>query len=124
MIVKSIDPRINRASLDDERTDGVQQPMDQLETYEVFQQIKRGTHHQHVGTVHASNEEMAMIFAKEQFCRRGKAVNLWIVRSENIFATDYEDADIFETTTSKTYREPEAYKVMDRIQAYKERTNA
>ncbi|MBU3745317.1 MAG: phenylacetic acid degradation b, partial [Sediminibacterium sp.] len=49
MIVKSIDPRINRASLDDERTDGVQQPMDQLETYEVFQQIKRGTHHQHVG---------------------------------------------------------------------------
>ncbi len=124
MIVKSLDPRINRAALDDERTDGVQTPMDQFETYEVFQQIKRGTHHTHVGTVHAPNEELALIFAKEQFCRRGTSVNIWIVRTDNIYTTPYEDADMFETSTYKDYREPDAYKVMDRIQAFKERTKA
>ncbi|MFZ9515558.1 MAG: phenylacetic acid degradation b, partial [Bacteroidia bacterium] len=65
MIIKSLDPRIDRAALDDESKVGELSGNEHFQTYEVFQQVKRGTHHQHVGNVHAPNAEMAMLFAKE-----------------------------------------------------------
>ncbi len=121
MIIKSLDPRISRAGLDDQSGIGALEPMDQWQTYEVFQQKKRGTHHTHVGSLHAPNNEMAILFAKEQYARRGQCVNLWVVKTADVFATSYEDEDIFSTTPEKTYREAEVYKVMDRIQAFKEK---
>lgn len=121
MIIKSLDPRITRANIDDESQLGKQEPLDQWQTYEVFHQKKRGTHHVHVGSVHAPNPEMAILFAKEQYARRGVCVNLWVVKTADVFATDYEDEDIFATTPEKIHRDPESYKVMDRIKAFKER---
>jgi ring-1,2-phenylacetyl-CoA epoxidase subunit PaaB len=123
MIIKSLDPRINRAGIDDEAQIGIQQPLDQWQTYEVFQQKKRGTHHVHVGSLHAPDHELAILFAKEQYARRGQCVNLWVVKTSEVFATAYEDEDIFATTPEKKYREPEVYKVMGRIQAYKAKQN-
>lgn len=123
MIIKSLDPRINRAGIDDEAQIGIQQPLDQWQTYEVFQQKKRGTHHVHVGSLHAPDHELAILFAKEQYARRGQCVNLWVVKTSEVFATAYEDEDIFATTPEKKYREPEVYKVMDRIQAFKAKQN-
>ena len=75
----------------------------------------------HVGSVHAPNSELAMMFAKEQYTRRGNCVNLWVVKTSEIFVTQYEDADMFENTPSKLHRDPNSYKVMDRIKAFKER---
>jgi ring-1,2-phenylacetyl-CoA epoxidase subunit PaaB len=121
MIIKSLDPRIDRAALDDESKVGELSGNEHFQTYEVFQQVKRGTHHQHVGNVHAPNAEMAMLFAKEQYCRRGAAVNLWVVKTADVFVTEYQDADIFESTEDKLYRDPNSYKVMDRINAFKAR---
>jgi ring-1,2-phenylacetyl-CoA epoxidase subunit PaaB len=123
MKINSLDPRISRAQLDDESKIGELHGNEHFQTYEVFQQIKRGTHHQHVGNVHAPNAEMAMLFAKEQYCRRGAAVNLWVVKTADVFVTEYQDADIFETTEDKLYRDPNSYKVMDRINAFKARTS-
>ena len=124
MIIKSLDPRITRAGIDDESKEGIQQPMDQWQTYEVFQQKKRGIHHVHVGSLHAPDAELAILFAKEQYARRGVCVNLWVVKTADVFATEYEDEDIFTTTPEKKYREPEVYKVMDRIQAFKAKQNS
>lgn len=123
MKIESLDPRITRAALDDESKIGELNGSEHFQTYEVFQQIKRGTHHQHVGSVHAPNAEMAILFAKEQYCRRGAAVNLWVVKTADVFVTEYQDADIFETTEDKLYRDPNSYKVMDRINAFKARTS-
>ena len=121
MIIKSLDPRITRAEIEAE--DGKNplelKPLDHFETYEVFHQKKRGTHHVHVGTVHAPNPEMALLFAKEQFGRRGTCVNIWVARTSDLFASDYDDSDIFENTPEKLYREAAPYKVMDKINAYK-----
>lgn len=120
MIIKSLDPRISRAQISDDL--GMEQelkPLEHFETYEVFHQKKRGMHHQHVGTVHAPNPEMALLFAKEQFGRRGMSVNIWVTRTADIYASDYDDSDIFTTTPDKQYREASPYKVMDRINAYK-----
>jgi len=121
MKIESLDPRISRAGIDENTQDGELKVMDHFQTYEVFEQKKRGTHHVHVGSVHAPNSELAMMFAKEQYTRRGQCVNLWVVKTSEIFVTEYEDADIFENTATKLHRDPNSYKVMDRIKAYKER---
>lgn len=121
MKIESLDPRITRAALDENSQDGELHALDHFKTYEVFEQKKRGTHHMHVGSVHAPNSELAMMFAKEQYTRRGNCVNLWVVKTSEIFVTQYEDADMFENTPSKLHRDPNSYKVMDRIKAFKER---
>jgi ring-1,2-phenylacetyl-CoA epoxidase subunit PaaB len=123
MSIKSLDPRITRAEIDVQAKIGHQENLDQWQTYEAFAQRKRGTHHEHVGSVHAPNAEMALLFAKEQYTRRGVCVNLWVAKTTDIYCTEYEDADIFESTEDKIHRDPESYKVMDRIKAYKEKQN-
>ena len=122
MIINSLDPRVSRAQINaDEKSEIELKPLDQFETFEVFHQNKRGAHHTHVGNVHAPNEAMALLWAKEQYGRRGVCVNLWVVKTRNVFCTDYEDEDIFSTVPDKQYREAGEYKVMDRIKAYKEK---
>lgn len=123
MKIKSLDPRVTRSNIDEDTQEGILNPLDHFETYEVFEQRKRGTHHIHVGSVHAPSAEMAVVFAKEQYTRRGQCVNLWVVKTSDVFVTEYEDSDIFETTANKKYREPDAYKVIDRINAFKERNS-
>lgn len=90
----------------------------QWQTYEVFQQKERGDQHVHVGSLHAPNPEMALVLAKEQFGRREKCANLWIVKSLDVLATSYEDSDMFQHAFDKTYRESEGYRVKDTIQQF------
>ncbi len=119
-MIKSLDPRIDRAQLDHDPIKPLEQ-LDQFQTFEVFHQTKRGQQHVHVGIVHAPNADMALLYAKEQYARRGETANIWVVDSQHISATEYFDQDIFETTPEKFHRDPASYKVMDRIKAYKER---
>jgi ring-1,2-phenylacetyl-CoA epoxidase subunit PaaB len=117
--MKSFDPRVERMELP-ENTDGkeILEKQENWETYEVFHQKKRGEQHVHVGIVHASNPEMAFILAKEQYTRRRQTANLWVVKSCDVYASDYDDMDMFETTPEKTYREASDYYCMDRIRKY------
>ena len=120
-MIKSLDPRINRAQIDQDTA--FEHPLGELEhfqTYEVFHQKKRGEHHVHVGSVHAPGPELALLFAKEQYGRRGTCVNMWVVKTSEVFATDYDDQDIFATVPDKQYREAAIYKVMDKISKFKE----
>lgn len=121
-MIKSLDPRISRAKLDVDNQIDPLESMDQFQTFEVFHQKKRGQHHVHVGPVHAPNAEMALLYAKEQYARRGVTANLWVVPTQSITATEYFDDDIFTTTEEKIYRDPGTYKVIDRINDYKKRT--
>jgi len=123
MKIISLDPRVNRSSINKTEETVILEKLDQFQTYEVFAQTKRGTHHVHVGSVHAANENIAMLFAKEQYARRGECVNIWVVKTADVSATEYEDSDIFDTLDEKYHRNPESYKVMDRIKAYKEKGN-
>jgi ring-1,2-phenylacetyl-CoA epoxidase subunit PaaB len=118
--IDSLDPRISRAAINHDAISPLES-LDQFQTYEVFHQDKRGDQHVHVGIVHAPNPEMALLYAKEQYTRRGHTTNIWVVPTSSVFATSYHDSDIFDTTPEKIHREPGTYKVMDRIKAYKER---
>jgi len=115
---KSLDPRVNRLDLQN----AAGQPVAQDEnwpTWEVFHQKKRGEHHIHVGIVHAADEQLALLFAKEQYGRRLKCANIWVIKSSNVFSLGYDDEDMFETTPDKIYREATGYKVRDKINAFK-----
>ncbi len=118
-MIKSLDPRITRAEIELNNSIAPLEENDQWETYEVFHQKKRGDQHMHVGIVHAANPEMALLFAKEQYGRRGQSVNIWVVKTRDVYTTDYEDSDIFDTVPEKMFREAGGYKVMEKINKYK-----
>ena len=117
----SLDPRINR--LDLSRVKDGEQTASHLITWEVFHQEKRGKQPMHEGIVHAPTPEMALILAKEQFARRGKTTTLWVVKTSDVYTFSAEDEDIFATTPEKTFRNPESYKVRDRIEAFQAKNN-
>lgn len=123
-MIKSLDPRITRENIEENNTIAPLAPMDNWETYEAFHQKKRGDQHMHVGIVHAPNPEMALLFAKDQYGRRGVTANIWVVKTSQVFCTEYDDQDMFETTPEKIYREAGGYKVMDKINKYKKNKGA
>jgi ring-1,2-phenylacetyl-CoA epoxidase subunit PaaB len=114
----SLDPRVNRIDLNKVGAEE-QHTNSHLITWEVFHQDKRGKQVVHVGIVHASTPEMALIVAKEQYSRRGATTNIWVAKTSDVYSFNTEDEDIFETTPDKTFRNPEFYKVRDRIEAYR-----
>ena len=86
----------------------------QWRIFEVFHQQARGEPHVHVGSIHAPDGDSALMLAKEQFGRRQACVNMWVVPAEAIIATEYEDADLFEHGTDKSYREAFGYETTRR----------
>jgi len=87
----------------------------QWETYEVFHQSKRGDAHEHVGSVHAPDAQVALQYARDQFARRLKCVSLWVVRTADITATDYQDESFFAQSTDKSYRDPKTFGAPDHL---------
>ncbi|NNC95537.1 MAG: 1,2-phenylacetyl-CoA epoxidase subunit B [Chitinophagales bacterium] len=116
---ESLDPRVQRLDLHREEND--YQTTFQWITFEVFHQQKRGKQPTHVGIVHAPSPDLALVFAKEQYGRRGITSNIWVVKSSDVYMFPQEDEDMFSTIPDKQFREPGAYKVRDKINAYKER---
>jgi ring-1,2-phenylacetyl-CoA epoxidase subunit PaaB len=53
--------------------------------YQVFLQEKANAPHQDVGSVHASDSEMALQNARDVFVRRPPCVNIWVVPVTEIF---------------------------------------
>ncbi len=125
--IQSLDPRITRLAIPVDPAQQKYEPtpdMGHLETYEVFHQSRTGGRHVHVGSVHASTPELAMIFAKEQFGRRSITANMWVVRTDSILALQPDDAALFETAPEKDFREASGYKVMKKLNAFKKRVAA
>jgi ring-1,2-phenylacetyl-CoA epoxidase subunit PaaB len=114
-----IDPRIRRLDLENTLSFNQLGDMEEWGTFEVFHQKKRGEQHVHAGVVHAPDPEMALLFAKEQYGRRLKCANLWVVKSTDVYSIGYENEDMFETTPEKLYREAGGYKLRDKINQFK-----
>lgn len=118
---QSLDPRVTRMHIptNEQASFTPLDDMNHWQTYEVFHQAKTGGRHIHVGSVHAPNAEMALLYAKEQFGRRSVCVNMWVVKTQDILSLATEDADVFATTPEKDFREASGYKVMSKLNAYK-----
>ncbi len=80
--------------------------------WEVFSQAKEGAPHEHVGSVHAPDAEMALQHARDTYARRPPLLSLWVVPTEHIVASAPRDREeLFDPATSKIYRHPQFYKV-------------
>jgi ring-1,2-phenylacetyl-CoA epoxidase subunit PaaB len=80
--------------------------------WEVFTQPPGGGPHAHAGSVHAPDREMALQAARDVYARRGEAVSIWVVPSEQITASTPEDmGPFFDPGNDKAYRHPQFYKV-------------
>jgi len=84
--------------------------------FEVFIRTKGGLSHRHAGSVHAADEEMALQNARDTYTRRQEGVSLWVVRSDQIVASDPSDnAALFEPAEDKIYRHPTFYEIPDEV---------
>ncbi len=80
--------------------------------WEVFTQKAAPEPHEHAGSVHAADAEMALQNARDVYGRRGSVVSMWGVPSSVITASPSEHADsFFEPGAEKIYRHPQFYKI-------------
>ena len=56
--------------------------------WEVFIRSKGGMAHRHVGSVHAPDPKLALAHARDTYTRRQEGVSLWVVKSDEIVASD------------------------------------
>ncbi len=84
--------------------------------WEVFIRSKAGLNHKHVGSLHATDEKMAIQNARDVYTRRNEGVSIWVVKSSYIAASDPQDADLlYESAKNKVYRHPTFYDLPDEV---------
>lgn len=85
--------------------------------WEVFIRSKKGLYHKHVGSLHATDAEMALENARDLYTRRNEGVSIWVVESENITASDPDQSEsLYEPAKSKIYRHPTFYDLPEEVQ--------
>lgn len=84
--------------------------------WEVFVRSKAGLDHKHCGSLHAVDSKMAVQLARDVYTRRQEGCSVWVVRSEQIIASDPADKEMnFEPMTDKIYRHPTFYVLPDEV---------
>lgn len=90
--------------------------MNEMPLWEIFIRSQHGLAHKHVGSLHASDEEMAINNARDVYTRRSEGVSIWAVRSNDIVASAPGDkGPLFEPANSKAYRHPTFYDIPDEV---------
>jgi ring-1,2-phenylacetyl-CoA epoxidase subunit PaaB len=84
--------------------------------WEVFVRSKAGLDHKHCGSLHAPDSAMAIQLARDVYTRRQEGTSVWVVRSDQIVASDPGDKDMyFDPAEDKVYRHPSFYKLPDSV---------
>jgi len=122
MINEILDPRFQRLDIFKAEHNAPTQILDQLPTYEVFVLLREGGKYQHEGIVHAPDNEMAFIFAKEQFSRRMTCAGIWTIETPNIIVSDYSEnkISIYDNVETSTKNGTEPYKVFHMLKRGKQ----
>ncbi|MEP7282910.1 MAG: 1,2-phenylacetyl-CoA epoxidase subunit PaaB [Rubrivivax sp.] len=80
--------------------------------WEVFVRSRAGLDHKHCGSLHATDPQMAIQMARDVYTRRQEGSSIWVVRSEQIVASDPGDkAMYFDPAEDKVYRHPTFFKL-------------
>jgi ring-1,2-phenylacetyl-CoA epoxidase subunit PaaB len=85
-------------------------PEQEWPLWEVFVRSKAGLDHKHCGSLHATDAKMAIQMARDVYTRRQEGSSVWVVRSDQIVASDPTDkAMYFDPAEDKVYRHPTFY---------------
>jgi ring-1,2-phenylacetyl-CoA epoxidase subunit PaaB len=84
--------------------------------WEIFIRSKQGLDHKHVGSLHATDAQMAIENARDVYTRRMEGVSIWVVESRYIHASNPKEADqLYEPANDKIYRHPTFYDLPDEV---------
>ena len=84
--------------------------------WEVFIRPRNGLNHKHVGSLHAADSDMAVRAARDVYTRREEGNSIWVVKAEDIVASDPSRADEnFDPAADKVYRHPSFYDIPDEV---------
>jgi ring-1,2-phenylacetyl-CoA epoxidase subunit PaaB len=87
-----------------------------LPLWEVFIRGRRGLSHQHVGSVHASDAEMALRNARDLYTRRSEGVSIWVVPAASVSASSPDEKEpFFDPAADKVYRHPTFYRIPEGV---------
>ena len=89
------------------------------EVYEVFRRERAGAPMVHAGSVAANSPDLALIYARESFGRRGESHSLWVVPRAAVI--ELVDGDILTPALDRGYRTVEGYRMREKLQAIRER---
>jgi ring-1,2-phenylacetyl-CoA epoxidase subunit PaaB len=91
-------------------------PKTEWPLWEVFVRSKAGLDHKHCGSLHAADSKMAIQLARDVYTRRQEGTSVWVVRSDQIVASDPGDKDIyFDPMEDKVYRHPTFYELPESL---------
>ena len=84
--------------------------------WEVFIRSKQGLDHKHVGSLHATDAQMAIENARDVYTRRQEGVSIWVVESKHITASNPDEAgELYEPAVDKIYRHPTFYNLPEEV---------
>lgn len=84
--------------------------------WEVFISSKAGMSHKHAGSLRAADAKMAIENARDVYTRRSEGTSIWVAKSNDVFASDPNDADaFFDPSNTKPYRHPTFYVIPDGV---------
>jgi ring-1,2-phenylacetyl-CoA epoxidase subunit PaaB len=84
--------------------------------WEIFIRSKQGLDHKHVGSLHATDAQMAIENARDVYTRRMEGISIWVVESKYIHASNPDDAgNFYEPAEDKVYRYPTFYDLPDEV---------
>ena len=88
--------------------------------WEVFIQSETGAPHEHAGSVHAADAEMALQNARDVYARRGTVISIWVAPTAAIAATSPSDEHpFFNPADDKAYRHPQFYKIPKSVKGFR-----
>jgi ring-1,2-phenylacetyl-CoA epoxidase subunit PaaB len=84
--------------------------------WEVFIRSKQGLDHKHVGSLKATDAQMAIENARDVYTRRQEGVSIWVVESKYVTASNPDEAgELYEPAVDKIYRHPTFYDLPDEV---------
>jgi ring-1,2-phenylacetyl-CoA epoxidase subunit PaaB len=87
-----------------------------MPVFEVFAQAREGKPFEHGGNIVAPDAELALLYAREFYGRRGESHRLWVVPREAI--VEINDPDILHPpAVDRSYRNSSGYSVRDTLRA-------
>ncbi|WP_062352474.1 1,2-phenylacetyl-CoA epoxidase subunit PaaB [Bacillus kwashiorkori] len=79
------------------------------EVYEVFSKRSHSANMQYQFSLLAPNEEMALIYAQENFMRREPVVDIWVVKRSDIRKMSETERETLKRLDNKDYRLTKGY---------------
>ena len=92
---------------------------DESQVFEVFRREREGAPMVHAGSVMAGSADLALIYAREVYGRRGESCLLWVAPRAAFHVLD--DGDVLRPGIDRSYRLVEGYRMRDKLQAVQQR---